>query len=82
MSRSCGRADAQPPLSPDCGEVNIGDHVLYDGRLYVLRGLDPMSVPNRDALLEDALEGGLIRAPLKDVEPTENRSGFESEGLG
>ena len=75
-------ADAQPPLSPDCGEVKIGDHVLYDGRLYVLRGLDPMSVPNRDAVLEDALEGGLIRAPLEDVEPVENRSGFESEGLG
>jgi hypothetical protein len=49
--------------------VNIGDHILYDGRLYVSRGLDPMSLPNRDALLEDALEGGLIRAPLKDVEP-------------
>jgi len=82
MSGASRGADAQPPLSPDCGEVNIGEQVLFEGRIYVLRGLDPMSVPNRDALLEDALEGGLIRAPLKEVEPTENRSGFESEGLG
>ena len=65
-----------------CGEVNIGDQVLYEGRIYVLRGLDPMSVPDRTVLLEDALEGGLIRAPLRDVEPVERRSGFDSEGLG
>jgi hypothetical protein len=62
--------------------MNIGDQVLYQGRLYVLRGLDPMSVPDRCALLEDAWDGGLIRAPLNDVEPAENRPGFESEGLG
>ena len=62
--------------------MNIGDQVLYQGRVYVLRGLDPMSVPDRTALLEDALEGGLIRAPLAEVEPAENRSGLESEGLG
>jgi hypothetical protein len=62
--------------------VKIGEQVLYDGRLYVLRGLDPMSVPNRTALLEDAFEGGLIRAPLDEVGPAEERSGFESEGLG
>jgi hypothetical protein len=62
--------------------VNIGDHVLFHGRLYVLRGLDPMSVPDRTVLLEDALEGGLIRAPLAEVEVAENAAGFESEGLG
>jgi hypothetical protein len=62
--------------------VNIGDQVLYDGRVYVLRGLDPMSVPNRDALIEDTLEGALIRVPLKDVEPMKKGPGFESEGLG
>jgi hypothetical protein len=62
--------------------VNIGDQVLYLGRVYVLRGLDPMSVPNRAALLEDGFEGRLVRAPLNEVEPVENRAGFESEGLG
>jgi hypothetical protein len=62
--------------------VKIGDQVLYDGRLYVLRGLDPMSVPDRTALLEDALDGDLIRAPLDEVAAVENRPGFDSEGLG
>jgi hypothetical protein len=62
--------------------VRIGDTVLYDGRLYVLRGLDPMSVPDRQVSLEDTAEGGLIHAPLKDVERLEDGSGFDSEGLG
>jgi hypothetical protein len=68
--------------SPDCGELTIGDQVLYGGRLYVLRGLDPMSVPDRTALLEDALEGGVIRAPLDEVGEVENYPGCDSEGLG
>jgi hypothetical protein len=41
-----------------------------------------MSVPDRSVLLEDAFEGGVIRVPLKDVEPVEKRPGFDSEGLG
>ncbi len=79
MARRWCRCSATPS---DCGEVNIGDRVLYEGRLYVLRGLDPMSVPDRSVLLEDAFEGGVIRVPLKDVEPVEKRPGFDSEGLG
>ena len=62
--------------------MNIGDQVLFDGRVYVLRGLDPMSVSGREALLEDTVDRRLVRVPLKDVEPVEDRSGFESEGLG
>jgi hypothetical protein len=81
MAGPAVEADAQPP-SRYCGEVRIGDTVLYEGRPYVLRGLDPMSVPDRSALLEDAGEGGLIRVPLKDVQPVENGPGFDSEGLG
>ena len=46
----------------------IGDLVLYNGRLYFLRGLDPMSVSDRRALLEDAETGESLRAPLEDVE--------------
>jgi hypothetical protein len=62
--------------------VNIGDQVVFDGRLYVLRGMDPMSVPDRAALIEDAWSGELIRVPFSDVEPAENGPGFQSEGLG
>jgi hypothetical protein len=62
--------------------MNIGDQVLFDGRVYVLRGLDPMSVSDREALLEETVDRPLVRVPLKDVEPLADRSGFESEGLG
>src|SRR5438094_689682 len=33
--------------------MKIGDLVTYQGRSYVLRGLEPMSVPNRRDELED-----------------------------
>ena len=44
--------------------MEIGDHVTYQGRRYVLRGLDPMSVDERRALLEDALTGERVWVPL------------------
>ncbi len=37
--------------------MRIGDLVSYDGRRYVLRGLEPMSVPDRRADLEDEQTG-------------------------
>jgi hypothetical protein len=49
--------------------MRIGDPVIYRGRCYVLRGLDPMSVPDRRADLEDAETGELIRAPIAELEP-------------
>jgi hypothetical protein len=62
--------------------VNLGDPVLYCGRVYVLRGLDPMSVPNRTALLEDERAGEVVRVPLDEVEPLGERPGVDPEGLG
>jgi hypothetical protein len=49
--------------------MKIGDLVLYLGRHYYLRGLDPMSVPNRQAFLEDALTGEERTAPVEEIEP-------------
>jgi hypothetical protein len=49
--------------------MRIGDLVLYLGRPYYLRGLDPMSVPNRQAFLEDALTGEELTAPVEEIEP-------------
>jgi hypothetical protein len=49
-------------------EMRIGDLVTYDGAVYVLRGLDPMSVPDRLAELEDPATGERVRVPLSDVE--------------
>jgi hypothetical protein len=47
--------------------MKIGELVTYEGRSYVLRGLEPMSVPDRRAELEDPETGELIVAPLDEV---------------
>jgi hypothetical protein len=49
--------------------MNIGDLVLYQGRAFYLRGLDPMGVPERRAIVEDAETGEELQVPLDDVEP-------------
>jgi hypothetical protein len=49
--------------------MKIGDLVTYQGRAYVLRGLEPMSVPNRRAELEDPETGELVVVPLAEVSP-------------
>ena len=49
--------------------MNIGDPVLHRGRRYVLRGLDPMSVPDRQAFLEDPETGEQVTAPVDELEP-------------
>jgi len=49
--------------------MNIGDLVLHQGRRYYLRGLDPMSVPDRRAMLEYAETGERLSAPLEEIEP-------------
>jgi hypothetical protein len=46
----------------------IGDFVLYQGRRYVLLGIDPMSVTDRRAELQDPDTGESFRVPLEDVE--------------
>ena len=48
--------------------MNIGDPVIWQGRPYFLRGLDPMSVPDRRAVLEDANTGEVVQAPFAEVE--------------
>jgi hypothetical protein len=46
----------------------IGDHVLYHGRRYLLIGIDPMSVTDRRAQLEDLETGERVRVPFDDVQ--------------
>ncbi len=48
--------------------MEIGDAVIYRGRPCVLRGLDPMSVHERCALLEDARTGERFWVPLEELE--------------
>ena len=49
--------------------MKIGDLVTYQGRSYVLRGIEPMSVPNRRAELEDPESGEVVVVPLAEVSP-------------
>jgi hypothetical protein len=48
--------------------MELGNAVTYRGRVCVLRGLDPMSVDERRALLEDELTGDRFWVPLQEVE--------------
>jgi len=47
--------------------MEIGDLVTYQGRAYVLRGLEPMSMPKRRAELEDPESGEVVVVPLAEV---------------
>jgi hypothetical protein len=64
MRTACEGADE----SSDAAAMKIGDLVLYQGRPYYLRGLDPMSVPDRQAFLEDAFTSEECTAPIAELE--------------
>jgi hypothetical protein len=57
----------------------IGDLVLYLGRRYKLLGIDPMSVTDRRADLEDLETGERVRAPLAEVTPSDGKSDGDGE---
>jgi hypothetical protein len=61
--------------------MRIGDLVTYQGTLYVLRGLDPMSVAERCAELEHPTTGERLRVPLSEVDEEPDEPGFDREGL-
>ena len=44
--------------------MEIGDLVTYNGKTYVLRGLEPMSVPDRRAEVEDPDSGERCSVPV------------------
>ena len=50
--------------------MEIGDLVTYNGKSYVLRGLEPMSVPERRAEIEDPESGELHSVPVALLTPT------------
>jgi hypothetical protein len=58
-----------PSATLSSAAMKIGDLVTYQRRIYVLRGLEPMSVPNRRAELEDAESGEGVVVPLAEVSP-------------
>lgn len=50
-------------------DIHVGDEVTYDGRVYRVRGISPMSASPRRVLLEDVETSEDVEAPLDDLEP-------------
>lgn len=48
--------------------MKVGDLVTWNGRLYVLRGVEPMSLPGRRAELEDVETGERVRVDVGTLE--------------
>jgi hypothetical protein len=48
--------------------MRIGDPVTFHGRVLTLRGLDPMSVPERRAEVEDPETGDRFFVPFAELE--------------
>ena len=49
--------------------MRVGDRVIWQERVYVLRGFDPMSIPNQRAEVDDAVSGARIRVPVDELRP-------------
>jgi hypothetical protein len=49
--------------------MRIGDLVIHNGRMLVLLGHDPMSVPDRRAQVEDPATGERFVVPLDELVP-------------
>ena len=45
--------------------MEIGEVLNYGGRSYVLLGMEPMSVPDRKAELEDVETGEILSVPCE-----------------
>ena len=57
----------QSAASSSPAAMEIGELVTYQGSAYVLRGLDPMGVPDRRVELEDPDTGEMISVPFAEV---------------
>jgi hypothetical protein len=59
--------------------MEIGDLVIHGDRSYVLRGFEPISVPDRRAELADPATGEVVFVPVAElVEPLQTGGGFGS----
>jgi hypothetical protein len=54
--------------------MRLGDHVIWQNRIYVLRGFEPRSVPNGRAEIADPRSGERILAPVEELRPAPSSS--------
>ena len=57
------------PADTDRAAMELGDLVIYCGRTCYLRGIEPMSLPDRLAELEDVATGDRLDAPIDELAP-------------
>jgi hypothetical protein len=58
--------------------MRIGERVIHQGRVLVLLGHDPMSVPDRRAQVEDPITGERFFVLLDDLRPADQGAeGFD-----
>jgi hypothetical protein len=58
--------------------MRIGDKVIHQGRVLVLLGHDPMSVPDRRAEVQDPVTGERFHVPLDELrEADPGAEGFD-----
>ena len=67
------RGRKKAPMMLTTAAMKIGDLVLYQGRPYYLRGLDPMGVPERRVILEDPETGEEVAALAEEVSSSSPR---------
>jgi len=58
--------------------MEIGEVLNYGGRAYVLLGMEPMSVPDRKAELQDTETGEIVSVPCSIL--AQSSEGFGQEG--
>jgi len=49
-------------------DIHVGDDATFNGHVFNVRGLSPMSATPRRVLLEDRETGETIEAPLDELE--------------
>jgi hypothetical protein len=58
--------------------MHIGDEVIYNGRVLLLLGHEPMSLPSRRAYVEEPATGERFEVPYDELEPAPPlREGFD-----
>jgi hypothetical protein len=62
IAEARGRAD-----EPHTAAMELGDLVIWSGRRWIVRGVDPVSVTGRTVTLEDPESGECVTAPLDAV---------------
>jgi hypothetical protein len=61
-------------------DIHVGTRVTHDGRLFVVRGVSPMSASPRRVLLEDIETHALVEADAADVTPVPEGDALGSSG--